>query len=191
MKSYIILPADGRTPNTLSVDEVLWRPDAGVRMKAQLAYDAEALYVSMRAWERDVRAELTEPLSPVWEDSCMELFLAPEGEVSYVNLEANPNGCFFCSFGRGRDDRLRSETADFAIETERLADGWALRYRVPLAFLQMFYPELRFEAGRMLRGNLYKCGDRTAQPHYLAWNPIRADTPNFHRPEDFGQFILG
>ena len=194
MKSYTILPADGRTPYTMQVDEVMWLPDADIRMQARLSYDAQALYVSMRAWERDIRAELTEPMSPVWEDSCMELFFAPGEDGRYFNLEVNPKGCYYLGFGRGRDDRVRlfpEDTAAFAIQTDRLPDGWTLSYRVPHAFLQLFYPGFRFEAGREMRANVYKCGDKTAQPHYLAWNALRSDKPDFHRPEDFGLLCFG
>ena len=32
-----------------------------------------------------------------------------------------------------------------------------------------------------------KCGDDTAVPHFLSWNPIGAPRPNFHTPEYFGE----
>ena len=47
------------------------------------------------------------------------------------------------------------------------------------------------ERGLRLRGNFYKCGDATVQPHYLAWNPVTSAVPAFHRPEDFGEIVLG
>ena len=42
-----------------------------------------------------------------------------------------------------------------------------------------------------LRANFYKCGDKTAHPHYLSWSPIHTEKPDFHRPEFFGELILG
>jgi tRNA-dihydrouridine synthase A len=34
-------------------------------------------------------------------------------------------------------------------------------------------------------GNLYKCGDKTPQPHYLSAFPIQSEKPDYHRPECF------
>ena len=56
----------------LPIDRVLWTDDTGVRALGQLCYDEENLYVHLRAFEKDIRAENTEPLSPVHEDSCLE-----------------------------------------------------------------------------------------------------------------------
>ena len=66
----------------------------------------------------------------------------------------------------------------------RTADGWEASWSIPLAFLRQFCPEAAF-AGEW-RANVYKCGDRTVRPHYLSWNPVASDTPDFHRPQDFG-----
>ena len=41
-----------------------------------------------------------------------------------------------------------------------------------------------------LRGNIYKCGDKTAHPHFLSWAPVGTPSPDFHRPEYFGEFSL-
>ena len=45
--------------------------------------------------------------------------------------------------------------------------------------------------GVKLRGNFYKCGDLTRYEHYGMWNPVQSDTPDFHRPESFGELVLG
>ena len=42
-----------------------------------------------------------------------------------------------------------------------------------------------------LQGNLYKCGDKTAWPHFLSWAPIGTPAPDFHCPAYFGEFLLG
>lgn len=38
--------------------------------------------------------------------------------------------------------------------------------------------------------NFYKCGDDLPKPHYLCWNPIKSETPDFHLPEFFGNAIF-
>ncbi|MBO7728836.1 MAG: hypothetical protein J6S50_10035 [Oscillospiraceae bacterium] len=172
----------------IPIDNVLWEPGCGVRAFARLCYDDEALYVSLRAVEAHIRAEYTVPLSPVHRDSCLEFFFMPERGERYFNFEVNPNGCMHIGFGHNRADRVilarRDDMEFFCIKPERTPNGWAVSYRVPLSFLQLFYPDFSFSG--LLRANAYKCGDDTAHPHYLSWNPVTSTQPDFHRPEDFG-----
>jgi hypothetical protein len=42
--------------------------------------------------------------------------------------------------------------------------------------------------GKKVMGNVYKCGDKMPQAHYLTWNPIGTPKPDYHRPEYFGYF---
>lgn len=81
MRRYTIARIPG-TPDwadvpPLRVDNALWVPAGGVRMEQRLCYNAHALCVYQRAWETDIRAEYSAPLSPVHEDSCMEFFFRP------------------------------------------------------------------------------------------------------------------
>ena len=112
----------------------------------------------------------------------------PERGERYFNFEVNPNGCMHIGFGHNRADRVilarRDDMEFFCIKPERTPNGWAVSYRVPLSFLQLFYPDFSFSG--LLRANSYKCGDDTAHPHYLSWNPVTSTQPDFHRPEDFG-----
>ncbi|MBR6089456.1 MAG: hypothetical protein IKP86_05955, partial [Anaerolineaceae bacterium] len=72
----------------------------------------------------------------------------------------------------------------FDIRTARTEDGWEGYYQIPLEYIRLFYPEFDFSGA--LRANIYKCGDQTVNKHYLSWNPIDSEKPDFHRPEDFG-----
>ena len=128
-------------------------------------------------------------MSPVHRDSCLEFFFMQEGADRYFNFEINPNGCLHVGFGRNRHDRFvlnRSDMAEyFSIRTGKTADGWEAYYRIPLDFIRLFYPGFAFRGA--LRANIYKCGDRTANMHFLSWNPVTSEDPDFHRPEDFGK----
>lgn len=172
----------------LSVDRVLWKPDAGIRAFGRFCFNDEALGVSLRAAEREIRAAYTAPLSPVCRDSCLEFFFMQENEDRYFNFEINPNGCLYIGFGHGRKDSTalyrEGMSSLFKINTAGTADGWEVSYWIPLSFLRLFCPGFTF-SGR-LRANVYKCGDDTVRPHYLSWSPVLSDTPDFHRPEDFG-----
>ena len=180
---------------SLQVDNVQWLPDTGIRMQQQLCYDADTLYVRQQAWEKDIRAERTGYLQQVCEDSCMEFFFAPGEDDRYFNVEINPNGCIHLGFGPGRHGRVQVVPKQmeqlFAVESARTEDGWTLTYRIPLQLIRLFFPEYRFVPGATLRANCYKCGDLTAHPHYITWNPVSSDTPDYHRPQDFGLMIFG
>lgn len=199
MRTYILHPVEGmpdwsKIP-ALTADHVLWEPDPGIVMQAQLCYDADRIYVRQRAWERDIRAELQDPLSPVCQDSCMEFFFGFARDGRYFNLEINPNGCIYFGFGGKRTERVRLILKDskrlLSLQTRQETDGWSVTYSLPVSFLRQFYPELELHSGLRFWANCYKCGDKTLHPHFLSWNAVQSETPDFHRPTDFGEMILG
>ena len=44
--------------------------------------------------------------------------------------------------------------------------------------------------GLVANANFYKCADDAAQKHYLSWNPIKTERPNFHQPQFFGTVVF-
>ena len=194
---YTIVRTDGEidwgSVPVLPIDQVLWKEDAGVRAEGQLCYDSEHLYVHLRAVEQEIRAENTEPLSPVYQDSCLEFFFMPEGWDKYFNIEINPNGCVCMQYGASRSERFSLVRGDitsyFDIRTDRTEDGWEVYYTVPLDYFRYFIPEYEFDG--VLLANFYKCGDKTVQSHYLAWQPVETEKPDYHRPEYFGRMAFG
>lgn len=198
MKTYEILAVSG-CPDwdsipALEVSEIQWLPDCGIRMTQQICYDASGLYVRQRAWETDLRMEVKEPLGAVCEDSCMEFFFSPDGDERYFNIECNPIGTIYFGFGAQRETRVRLILKDpkklLCLETKRYPDGWEVRYQLPLSFIRMFCPDFTLASGRRFTANCYKCGDKVKTPHYLAWNPLTSETPDFHRAGDFGEMVL-
>jgi len=195
-KTYTIhsVPAapDWSSVPQLKMDQILWKPDCGIRAFGQFCHDPENLFVHLRAMEKQIRAEYTAPLSPVHLDSCLEFFFMPEKEDRYFNFEINPNGCLWIGFGHGREDStvlFRKDMAVlFDIRPAVTLDGWEVYYRIPLSFLRLFWPGFAF-AGN-LRANVYKCGDLTEDEHYLSWNPVSSAEPDFHRPQDFGLMVF-
>ena len=175
-----------------AIDRVLWTEDTGIRAGGQLCHDGENLYVRLFAKEEEIRAEYTAPLSPVYQDSCLEFFFTAGNRGNYFNFEINPKGCLLIQTGAGRNGRIslvREDAAEyFGIRTRRTAAGWEASYRIPLDFLRVFRPDYSFSGE--LRANAYKCGDRTAHRHYLAWHPVLSGKPDFHRPEDFGRMLF-
>ena len=67
--------------------------------------------------------------------------------------------------------------------------AWELALVIPVNTFAK-YP-LHLEEGARLRANIYKCGDDLPVPHFVSWNPINTEKPNFHRPDCFGELLLG
>ena len=177
------------------IDNQQWMPSVDITAYAQLCYSDDALFVRMWAEEEDIRAEYpkSDVLGHTYEDSCLEFFFAPvSGDERYMNFEYNPNGCVCVQIGKNKEERIRMafEEDIFAAEPERIDGGWEITYTIPFSFLRNLYPDFQAESGKQITGNFYKCGNLTAQKHYISWNPIDSETPNFHRPEDFGILIF-
>ena len=174
-----------------------WLPVTAVKAWAQLAYDAEFLYVKMSAEEADIHAEYTGVLDQPCMDSCLEFFFAPDPKQDrYINVEFNPNKCMYLGIGSGKNDLVRllpqDGNPDFLTpEATRTAEGWEICYQIPVQFIRLFFPDFAVEPGKKLGANFYKCGELCKERHYMSWNPVNSEKPNFHRPWDFGELILG
>ena len=198
MRSYIITKKseqlDWSKVPALNIDTCQWLADAGIETKAQLCYDADYIHVRFETKEANIRAQETGDIGRPCEDSCMEFFFCPMPENKYYfNIEMNFNRCIYLGIGSNRHDLCRMIQHDknpLAAETVKTEDGWQLTYHIPVAFIQRFFPEFKAESGAMMRGNFYKCGDFTVQPHYYTWNPIEGDKADFHLSEYFGKLYF-
>ncbi len=199
MREYTITKVSG-TPDwskipELDVDNYQWCDELDIKMKSQICYDETGLYVHLRAWEKDIRAELTAPLSMVCEDSCMEFFFRPvEEDMRYFNLEINPNGQTYIGFGPNMPElvRLAPEDEDTLLQKKwnNTADGWEVFYKVPVSFIRTFFPGYELKSGMKIYANSYKCGDETVKPHFISWNVVDVPEPSFHQPAHFGLMTL-
>ncbi len=200
MRQYTITPVSGQ-PNwdtipQLHVDNYQWAPPVDIQMTAQLCYSQDGLHIHLKAREKDIRAEYTEPLSMVCEDSCMEFFFRPmEGDMRYFNFEINPNGQTYIGFGHNIGDLIRLiPSCEDHLMQKKVAyteDGWEVYCTFPLSMIRVFFPDYQLKPGMKIYANCYKCGDLTVQPHYISWNLVESLNPSFHEPEYFGEMTLG
>lgn len=218
MKRASIARTDEPVPLTGDVDETPWAAASPIEIDefpwdvaesrestvVRPLYDADALYLQYRVEDDSPHAEATELNGPVWEDSCVELFAAPEPRrrPHYFNFEVNCVGTFRLGFGPGRDHRelidaelaeaIRVETA-VADPTEAASPenaGWWAAAALPFEALAAFTgASISPESGTVWRGNVYRLGG-TADPQFAAWNSVDAPEPDFHRPTDFGRLVF-
>ena len=188
----------------LTVGHYLWL-DNGYHpaVEARLGWSPAFLYVRFRVEEKRVRVRFTKFQDPVYKDSCVEFFIDafPERRQGYINFETNAAGTLLAAFGPDRSSRRPLWPEDLAgfeavssilgpVDGEYGADAWTLEYRVPLVVFGKIYGE-KIRAGHRARANFYKCGDETEVPHYGAWSAVGTPTPDFHRPEFFGEIVFG
>lgn len=199
MKHYEVTHISGKPEwdkiPSLNIDTYLWSDVRSIVPKAKMAWDEEALYVRLEAVEPHILRRYTGYADEVCEDSCLEFFFSPdETGDRYFNFEGNPNGAMYIGFGRPgiRRYRLYSEnfTEVFQIKPFEFPGGWGLELRIPADFVQLYAPEFKLHSGLTLRANFFKCGDHTQQVHYMSWNPVEVEKPNFHLPEFFGTITL-
>jgi hypothetical protein len=180
------------------VDIFPWGDAGGYRppTTARMAMDDTAFYVCMKTAENETRSVERGFSGNVYNDSCMELFLMPDPAHSseYFNWEFNPVGAMYLSLGTNRFDREdivpENYPEMFRLKTGVQADGWTLEYHIPFDFLRHYFSAFEPCAGHFMRGNFYKCGDKTIRPHYGCWSPIDLPKPDFHCPGFFGEMIL-
>ena len=179
------------------IGELNWRgndysPEAGFSI-ARTSREILLKYYVRETW---FKAEKTETNQEVYEDSCVEFFVSPADDGIYYNFEFNAIGTCLMGAGTGRHDRKRADPSVIA-EIRRLASAgkgpisesngdffWTLTLAIP--FSTLFHHRADFSEGRLFRANFYKCGDKLTVPHYLTWNPVGTEKPDFHRPEFFG-----
>ena len=180
-----------------SISEVNWNTfPYKPSVEFSIGYTEKELLIKYYVREEYFKAEKTLTNENVFEDSCVELFIAPSDDGIYYNIEFNGIGTCLAGVGSSRHDRIRLDAA--LIDTIRRESSagkdpvaeirqlytWTLVAALPWS---MFYlHKITSLQGKLLRANFYKCGDKLSVPHYLTWNPVTSGKPDFHRPECFG-----
>jgi len=178
--------------DTVNWSEFCYKPE----VKFSIAYCDTELLIKFSVTENGVRAVNGEANSPVYQDSCVEFFTRPVSDGPYNNFEFNAIGACLSQVGMDRNSR-KSVNAEKISTIRRLASlgsetfeekpgehSWTLVVAIPFSLI--FGDANPNLSGKIIRANFYKCGDKLSQPHYLSWNPIGTENPDFHQPEFFG-----
>ncbi|MBO4551239.1 MAG: hypothetical protein J5733_10965 [Bacteroidaceae bacterium] len=164
------------------------------------AHDGDALLLHYRVEEQSVRAVAKKDHDHIWEDACVEFFIMPTADGLYYNIECNCTGKLIVAVGKGRNER-QPAPAEVMQKIDRWASlgtepfdvreeptKWEVALRVPIS--TFFKHKIERFDGLKAKGNAYKCGDNLPVPHFISLNPIKTESPDFHRPEFFGQMIF-
>lgn len=159
-----------------------------------IAHNGSHIFLKYYVEEESVAAIYRETNGPVYNDSCVEFFIAFDGDENYYNVEFNCAGTGHIGFGNRKDDRqaipvklvekIRHQTSlrtgsDFGDDLIR----WELSLIIPVDIF--YHHQLKSLINKQYRVNFYKCGDKLPKPHYLTWAHINSAEPNFHLPGFF------
>lgn len=172
-------------------------------VRFRIAYSQQMLFIEYYVKEANIKALYSEDKdSKPFKDSCCEFFFSPECNNNYYNMELNCIGKGTFAFRRGGrkgpkiaygEEIMKrifrySTLGEAPIETSVKENGelfeWKLTVAIPLeCFTETPMNELK---GKTMRANFYKCGDDMPKPHFLTWNRIELEKPDFHTPDFFG-----
>ncbi|WP_028298346.1 carbohydrate-binding family 9-like protein [Olivibacter sitiensis] len=180
------------------LDQVPWASYSYLPIvTAYMAYSDQAFYLYWKVSEAYFRATVKEHNGLVYEDSCVEFFLSLDGST-YYNIEFNALGYGLIGYGNS-DKRSRVNlpvemVSKIGVSSNNILsnDGiidWDLLLRIP--YEVFIHHDFEAPKGMQLTANFYKCGDKCEKPHFVAWNRINAEQPNFHVPTFFGNIVLG
>ncbi len=145
----------------------------------------------------DLRAKAFVDNGPVWKDSCCEFFVSHPSDSTYYNFELNCIGTLLVAKRTSRHDpkpwtqeQLNQVLRFSSLERKEYdisgkVEPWSVAMCIPLELIG-----LKDELPHELRANFYKCGDETANPHFVSWNPINLASPDFHCPQFFGTLVI-
>ena len=163
-----------------------------------IAHGDTGVFLKFYVEEKFVKAIYSEPNDPVYKDSCVEFFIAFEDEKEYYNFEFNSAGTCLLGFGSERTNRtmlpdgiIKSIGFKSTIKSARskLANiGWELIVVIPLSAFN--FHQITALKGKKCRANFYKCGDDLPEPHFVVWNDIKTEEPDYHRSEFFGSLTF-
>jgi len=181
------------------IDNVNWEKSYPYRptVHFRIAHTNDAILLNYRVTEKSIRAKYDKDNGSVWTDSCVEFFSIPADDGMYYNIECNCIGTILIGAGYHRDNRERapqsvlnlvkrwSSLGSCAFEERKGDISWEVVLYIP--YKAYFKHHITSLDGKTVKANFYKCGDELETPHFLSWNPINIEEPDFHRPDFFGQ----
>ncbi len=183
-------------PQLLAVNELLlaeqpWPAymNNDVQVTASIAHSIKAIELLFCVKEKNIRHANTEINGAVWEDSCVEFFIAFDSN-GYYNCEVNCIGTPLVGYGAGRNNRelLPADvirTININRSMKQTEDGyvWDLLLHIPVTvFTKHTITSLNNKKASV---NFYKCGDLLLEPHFICFNKIETTDPDFHQPAFF------
>uniref|UniRef100_UPI0032179B6A carbohydrate-binding family 9-like protein n=1 Tax=uncultured Draconibacterium sp. TaxID=1573823 RepID=UPI0032179B6A len=169
-----------------------YKPD----LKFRIGHIGDEVWLTYYVKEKNILAKETRINGNVYKDSTVEFFISVDGE-NYYNFEFNCIGTPHVAHGPGRGNRtfvtpevvekiqIKSTLGDQPFEEKSGNFEWEMTIRIPVACFA--FDTIKSLDGLKATANFYKCGDDTSEPHFVSWNPIGTENPDYHCPQFFGK----
>ena len=168
-----------------------YKPD----LKFRIGHTGNEIWLKYYVKEKNILAQETRINGEVYKDSTVEFFISVDGK-NYYNFEFSCIGTPHVAHGPGRGNRIfvaadivKEIEIESTLGTEPFAEKsgnfeWEMMIRIPLKCFA--FDKIKTLNGLKATANFYKCGDETSDPHFVSWNPIRTENPDYHCPHFFG-----
>ncbi|MCQ2959672.1 MAG: hypothetical protein MJ198_05725 [Bacteroidales bacterium] len=165
-----------------------------------IAFTDNSVLVHFKVKECTIRGFVTNDLGPVCTDSCVEFFACMGGDDVYYNIECNCLGFISMGARKNRNDKQHASNEILSqikrwtsVGSEYIGERnentfWECALIIP--FSVFFKHSISSLNGKSIAANFYKCGGSNSSMHYVSWNPIATEKPDFHRPEFFGMLCF-
>ena len=166
-------------------------------VKFKIAYCQDQILLKYYVNEESIRAKETRVNGDVYKDSCVEFFISTNGNETYYNFEFNCIGIPHVGYGPARANRVltdpeilkfikvRSSLGNQPFDEKTGGHQWEMMIIIPKDCL--VYDKDIVLKGLKASANFYKCGDETLKPHFVTWNPVGTEKPDYHQPSYFGE----
>lgn len=183
---------------TNSIDILNWKkafpykPD----LKFRIGHTGNEIWLKYYVKEKNILALETRTNGDVYKDSTVEFFISLD-KKNYYNFEFNCIGTIHIAYGLGRNNRtpvtpkiaetieIESSLGNQPFKEQSGSFEWEMMIRIPIECFE--FDKIKSLNGLKASANFYKCGDETSDPHFVTWNPIETENPDYHRPEFFGE----
>ena len=178
-------------------EEFPYQPNVEFR----IAHSNNQIWLKFYVTEDNILAKRTETNSSTHKDSCVEFFIDPRQDGNYYNFEFNCIGATHLAYGPNRGSRkfipleliqdnikIVSSLGEELFEERTGGHSWEMTVIIPS---EVFVYDKKIQLSDFTaNANFYKCGDDTSAKHYLSWNPVGTERPDFHQPAFFGELIF-
>lgn len=187
---------DLQSINTINWSEFPYKPEVEFR----IAYCQDNILLKYYVTEDNIVAKETKVNGDVYKDSCVEFFISPDQNDIYYNFEFNCIGIPHVGYGKVGTKKalidpeilksitIRSSLGNQPFDEKKGGHQWEMMIIIPKKCFA-FDKDMLFK-GLKANANFYKCGDDTSVPHFVTWNPVGTEVPDYHQPKYFGEILF-
>lgn len=198
-ETAIPFSATGSDMAALSLRYALWNTALQEESQIGIAHDGNGIWLAFNVWDKFLQSKKRSFNDDVHFDNCVEFFFRFPGDINYYNFEFNCLGSIKAAYGPDRYQRkflpvdtLQKITQNLEVSISNQNKVGLINWKISVYISLNAFPFSNIASLQNItcEANFTKCGDMLPQPNYFSWVYIDTPTPDFHRPEFFGQIYF-